>query len=362
MAFTEALCPKLQQALLDTAGNRVGMMSRERTGFLDSITSQRNRAGFEQIEIGNPNGGTRRIEITFIRPSTRSDTVTSKPDVCPTGREKAPQADIVAPANLFTRYTSALELAEEEVSKICFTSSEEYKADLIMSEMNALATEINATIQTQALNLFGNPRNTGTPPFTYAPPVAPINAPLTNSGTDTANYPGWSTSVKRNLKQIRVNQTPFVVGAGDKGVDLFFDLLEIACCNDQGIDLSQANREGIFLYDILADSVWGQDQFAAFAPGAFQLVTFNEYGTNGGTSANNPRRRLVPGQHEHDVIVDPFTGLEYDFKLNYDNCTERYYMTLGLNFMLWGLPADMFTNQDPMFGVRNSLLFQATQA
>ena len=358
MAFTDALCPKLQQTLLDVADRGAGFLTRQRTGFLDSLVSERNKAGFQQIEIANPNGGARVVEIVYIRPASSANISNTKQSTCAPGREIAPVADLIQPSTLSKKYVTSFEMSEEEVAKICFNSPAEYTASMIMGQFNALLTEINKDLLSQARVLFGNPYNTGVGPYTYVPPVVAINAPLLNGTTFAANPQGWTQHVQRRLLQLRVSGTPFAIGAGDAGLQAYADLLEIGCCNDSGIDVSKARGNMAYFYDLDADTIWGNNQFAVYMPGAFQLITYNEYG---GTE-DNPRRKRVEGYYEHDIITDPFTGLDLDFKSQYDPCTEKWLFTFGLNYKLWALPADMYVNTDPMFGVRNSLLFNATLA
>lgn len=357
MAFTQALCPILQQSLVNVAQQNTGYLTRQRTGFIDSLVSDRNRSGFEQIEINNLNGGTRFVEITFIQPASAADITNTKQSVCVGPFEEvAPFADTIDPNTMSRRYTRAFEMSEEEVAKICFASSDQYRADLVMSRFNALLQEINKDLLTSSLNLFGNPYQPGVGPFTYTPPVPAINAQLIIAATQSANLPGWVKDVERRLRALRVSGTPFVIGAGDLGIQLFSDLLSLGCCNNNGIDLGRAGERMAYFYDLDADTIYGNNRFAVYMPGAFQLITYNEYGGSG----NNPRRRVQPGVYEHDIITDPFTGLDFDFKVIYDSCSEKWVMSIGLIYKLWALPANMYKNTDNMFGTRNSLLFNAT--
>jgi hypothetical protein len=353
MAYTQALCPILQQSLADVAGFNTGYLTRQQTGFVDSIVSERNRSGFETIEISNSNGGTRFVGINFVQPASPADITNTKQSVCVGPfQEVPPFEDIVDPATMSRRYTRAFEMSEEEVSKLCFSASDQYRATLIMSRFNALLTEINADLLTTSLNLFGNSYQTGAPPFSYTPPIAPINAPIIIAATQAANAPGWVNHVERRLRQLRISGTPFVVGAGDLGIQLYADLLSYGCCNNNGIDLSRASDRMAYFYDVDADTIWGNNVFAVFAPGAFQLITHNEYGGS--------RKKFVPNQFENDVIIDPFTGIEFDFKMKYIDCDDKWVMSIGLIYKLWALPSNMYKNTDRMFGTRSSLLFTAT--
>lgn len=354
MPFTQALCPLMQKSLESVAGQNAGYLHRQQTGFLDAVTSQENRRSFDQIEVGSGvNGGRRMIEITFVQPSNvLTDIVVAQPNLCtaPT-REKTPFADLIDPANMLEAWTSSLQLCEEELAKICFASTDQYRADMIMSEMDALAVFINRTlITTYSTTLVGD---------FYNSTNAPQPVQLVTAGPPVSADPGaWSIVVKNALRNIGVTGKPIVVGGAGlagTGIATYVDLLAIGCCNDQGIDLSKANGQMYYFYDQDFDAFSGNGNFTAFAPGALQLITFNKYGG----PASNPRRSRVPGVYEKDTIIDPFTGLEYDFKLIYDNCTECWTLTMGLAYLLWALPINMYPAGSPMNGVRNSLMFTA---
>lgn len=362
MAFTEALCPILQDSLNAVAQQNASLLTRQQTGFSDFLMSAENRQGFQQISVSNRNGGTRAIQIVYLRPTSNDQVVNSKPDVCtaPT-RENAPKEDLIDPSTMSRRYTSALELSEEQIAQLCEWDSDEFRAQTIMAEMNALVTSVNRDLLTQQIAQFGQPIATTAPgPYTYVPPIAAATARLfkEKDGVPSANFAGWSTDVKNVLRRSRMAGRPMVVGAGDEGIALYADLLDIACCNDHGIDLSQASREMAFFYDQDADLIWGNNEFGVFMPGSLQLITHNEYGDND-MGTPNPRRGTVAGKYEKDVIVDPFSGMTFDFKLVYDECAEVYKLTIGLIYKLWALPAESYLNTDPMYGVRNTLRFVA---
>lgn len=360
MAFTDpnAFCPLAQTTLERVARENTGYLTRQRVGFLESLLSPANRFGFEQISVNNGNGGFRTVGINYIQAASPATIGTSKPLICtaPTN-EQQPFAQLIDPSTMTKRYTSVMVFNEDQMAKLCDPTQDEYRATVMMAQFNALITEIDEALITAALPLIGNPYNTGAGPYTYVPPVAPINAPILNASDLSANRPGWIQAVNQRLLRMRISRTPIVVGLGDAGINLYMQLINEGCCNLAGIDLSASNGQAYFFQDQLMDVVAGNNQFLVYAPGAFQYVYFNEYSTEQGY---NPRNKSVNNYYEQDTIIDPFSGLEVDMKMIYDTCTESYKMTLGTSFLLYALPATMYLNSDPMFGVRNSLRFTAT--
>lgn len=346
MAFTQALCPTLQKSLEDVALNNVGSLTRGQTGFLDMLVSPPNKQGFEPVTVRNPNGGMGVIQFAYIQPQSVGNIVTVKPDICLGGAEVAPLAYTIDPlTQMVERWTPALELSDAEVNKLCFASSPEYKAMMIYGQMDALLQAVNRDLLTAQALAFGD---------FYNSTNAPVNAPLVLNADKSALLQGWTAPVKQQLRKIRYNGRPLVVGQGDYGIEYFTDLVKVGCCNTSGIDVSQAVGQYLFFGDIDADAIWGANHFGVFRPGACQFVSYNKYEGVG--------KKFVPDVLEHDVIYDPVTGIGLDFKVRYEDCSEKYLMTLGVRFMLFTLPNNMYPAGSPMDGVRNTLRFVATLA
>lgn len=365
MPFTEALCPKFQEALIEVAKGNTGYVTRSKTGFLDSLVSRENKQNFSQITLDAGNGGTRVVELTFIQPSLPSAVVTTKQDVCAAGAEVPPFAQIINPTSLQQLYTPAKTLYDAEVAKICFNSTAEYKANMIMAEINALNIRLDQALLSWlhtppapalASPLLGQIYDGITLGNVETTPL-PVTLIGSTPGTPQPLYANWANFVRRQFRRIRQDGRPIVVGAGDFGIESYAELLNVACCNSEGIDASKAGNQMAYFYDLDADNFLAlgggpsPNYFVAYSPGALQLITYYEYG--------GVRNKRLPDA-EMDVITDPFTGITYDFKAVYDKCTEAWTMSLGIRYMLWGLPINMYQLGDPMEGVTNVLLFEAT--
>lgn len=362
MPFTAGLCTNLQNSLYNVAGSNAGFLNRIRTGYLDSLLSSINTAGFDQIQVWNGNGGARGVEISYIPAASRAAIVTSPQNLC-TGPtlEVEPRSQLIQYSTFSFAASPIMLFTESEMAKLCDPTQEMYRAQVMMAAINPLMDYIDRTLLTQATQVFGNPYNTTAGPYTYTPPVAPLTARLIKGADNSAFYQGWYADVDSRLQQMNIYQAPIAVGFGNiQGLNQYVRLNNIGCCNDIGIDLSRAADGSMYYFsDLNTDQILGQNQFFVYAPGAMQFVQFNKY-TN--LYNYNPQRKIVDNLYGNTTIIDPFTGLELDMKWSFDNCTDSWKMQLFTSYQLYALPADMYLNTDQRFGVRNSLRYQAIPA
>lgn len=81
--------------------------------------------------------------------------------------------------------------------------------------------------------------------------------------------------------------------------------------NAMGVDLMNINEEIPFIYyDRNSDSVLGIHDFLQMSPGAAQLVTWNQF--------RGEKRRQVTDLYTHGTVIDPATGIEFDYRWYFD--------------------------------------------
>ena len=194
--------------------------------------------------------------------------------------------------------------------------------------MNAVNTALNKDLLAkQALN-FGN----------FADGTNVKSLKLLEDGTNASR--GIATAQMRHeYDKASASGAPIIVAGGN--FDLYAKMNQIACCNDLGIDLSRWTDYQYF-YDRFVDAQVGTNDMIVLAPGAVQLVTWNKY------VGEYAKRNDV---FEHGTLTDPFTGLTYDIKINYDDCKDRWTIQFGLYFKLVHLPSNAFAADDDLNGV-----------
>lgn len=348
------ICPILQKALDDVAGSNTGYLTRAQTGFIDSLLSPVNTAGFQQITT-NDGGRARRIELIY--PQTMcSQVFTSEQDACngPNGGREW-NSQLIDPAEFDFLGTAVFEISHEDLIALCFMDNQEYKASLIMQAINHLTTELDKALLTQYFNA------TSYATIGSGPVPIPINLVLNGSTNASMNFGAWSNGLMQYFKNRRFAGKPIIVGAGDvDGIYTFAEIVNAGCCNENGIDISYAGNKMYYFYDIFTDNsvaVPGavQNGFIAYQPGALQLLTFLKH-ANGSPFRDTPSNQFI-----RDTIIDPYTGLEFDFTMIYA-CEGAWRLTIGLKYRLWGLPDDMYCNDlaDPtMNGWTGNAWYQA---
>lgn len=87
--------------------------------------------------------------------------------------------------------------------------------------------------------------------------------------------------------------------------------------NDMGVDLRTLNEDLPFIfYDRNSDTILGLTDFLQIAPGAVQLVTWNEY--------KGEKAKKITDLYTHGTFTDPATGIEVDFDWYYDYKCKTY--------------------------------------
>lgn len=330
MAYTQGLCAKLQVNLNDIAGTNAPALNRQRVGYLDALMSDINRMNMTAIPVPT-DGKFKAVQINYQGQACDSDVVTScaancEPEVDPTPKEA-----------LITEFACAkykMGFDEAEMRKLC-EADNVWVGQNIMRAMNAINVSVDKSLLAQQASNFG----------TFADGSASKQIPLFTTGSPSVLNPMAWAIIRHYLDELGANGAPLVIGGGK--IDLFAKAQQLACCNSAtGMDLSKMTGDGYFYHDINVNSALSSDDFIVLAPGAVQLITWNKY--QGDYAKRND-------SFEHGTIVDPFTGLVYDLKTNYDDCTEKWYVELALNWNLFFLPTGTFCADA---GVNMTLNFQ----
>jgi hypothetical protein len=111
--------------------------------------------------------------------------------------------------------------------------------------------------------------------------------------------------------------------------------------------------EFLFFYDRHVNPVLNAgggtgEHYLMLAPGAVQFLTWQ---------ANVGSYAYADGRNEADTLMDPYTGVLFDFDRVWDPCTKAYTLTLSLNYDLLLLPADAFGPSDTLAGVNYTFHF-----
>lgn len=312
MAYTQGLCSRAQLSIINVMGNNAPSIARQKTGGVDGLMSNANRAGFLQNQI-NTDGKTKIVQINWQPQACDSDVVTTCTPNCTPTITPEPKEDLIS-SFLCAKYP--MTFSETEMRKMCQGTDEAFIATNIYRAMNAINVSVDKAIL--ALLLAGVGETAGG--------AAELSIPLfTAAGTPN---PMAYAQILNEFEALGASGSPILVGG--QMFDLYAKAQQIACCNSTaGIDLSQIQANGYFYSDPSINSVDDPTTTIGWLPGAAQLVTWNKY---------VGEYAVMDKTFEHGTIVDPITGLKYDLKRHYDDCAETWFVELSLNWRLWMMP------------------------
>lgn len=338
--FTEGLCVTIQTALNNVFTANDPAQKRTNVGYLQAIRSPQNRSGFNQTPLTSEDGKVHAVKVTGITRGCEDDVT----DVCPDPDNDTCVGDkIVAPwedtVTEFLCITSpAFMFKESDMRKLC-ENDDAYRAKVINAHIDPMMVKLNKLMITIQNSNFGNF-------FDGTSAAHDINLLNANG---TPNYVG-EAEIMEAFEDLEINSRPILVGSGKLG--RYIRQVGIGCCNDGGINLAQAGNLDFFR-DKYVEDIIGADEFIGLQPGLVQLVTKNQ---NKGQYVRN---------HEHyinNTFVDPFTGIEIDMDMIYDECKRQYYMKFYFQWMLYFLTDKARQSCDELYGVNGSLNFKALQA
>ena len=326
-------CENVQAALNENFFGEASREFIESNPFLDYIISGENQK-FGVQEPLTSRGKLKGVNVTYFQRYLEDDNdfVGSNTNDCGTGGE-------------LTENNFVYDLSENEGDGIAkslpFTdlihgcrADELYVAKQIQLMINALERKINTDIITQSTALVGNFRTTGTD--------AAITVDAKN--TDGAYVTNLIEDVEFEFTDMEYMEK--IVGIGGSALwSKYWSAIGAGCCiNKKGIDqgMLAAGSRIMPIYDRKVNTLLGDNQFFAFAPGAVQMLRYNRYG-------QSEAREISQGDLVLGTVTSPYSGLSFDYRAKLDCETWKFYV--GLTYKMVAAPDDMFNSADDMSGV-----------
>jgi hypothetical protein len=349
MAYTQGLCPKIQMKAIDLFANNAPVMKRRKLGFIQAITSSLNTSGVQMIQ---PDGGIpgkkRGVQINFMNPVC-FDTVRQKFDCVTPGNNTEVQPipletvyDVASnpwvPTNTVSGKPQILLFDEDEMRKLCENDAQQM-TEMIMLYIGQMAEGMDKAMLGQFASMYGE-NAAGTDTGTTPEPITLFK----DDGTGVLNpLRQGHTQILAAYEDILATGMPIVVGNGK--IRDYNRELKFGCCNNNGVNMD-ITGDWAFFQDQFFESVNDTDQFAVFAPGAVQLVSWSKY--KGREKSNDIFSR--------GTIVDPITGLEFDLKIMYDYNCEKW----RVEIMKWADLVSVMAGACGMPDVNSILLMEGT--
>lgn len=334
IVFTQGICEKVQQSLNQILNGKAPSVLRTPVGYLDALISTQNTAGVEKVAVDAGNGKKKQVRIKFIQRGVSTDITTDADGDCTVDVEKEPFDETVEVTQFIG--TKWMGFDQTQMRKLCEADGV-FMESVVRAEIDILCVELNKALLALQNANFGN--------FIDGTSVAHA-VPLLETVKKSPLYYGESMLMEE-FENLGVMQRPIVVGAGN--LAHYVRQVGIGCCNDAGVSLNQAGNMDFFR-DRFVNSVIGANHFIGLIPGYVQLLTWNKY--------VGEYRQETPS-FSHTTITDPVTGLTFDMKWKYDDCTEKWVMRMTLNYELFFIPANSFAATDELYGMNGSLHFRA---
>jgi len=337
--FANAICEDVLIGLGEINRDcNVGENKRTRIGFTQMLMHPLNTEGTSVIPIKEM-GKEKTVRIYYLQRAIQSQVR----DTCST--DCTGDFDDFCEVTFSCTNDKCLEwqIDQDEFQRVCAGTQREFAQRLLMSKFDAMARETNETnLATMNLN-FGENTRTG------------------NNLTQPINVLGAANNEPIATGLLTVDQDyqefneycglPLIVGQGN--FSRYNKVLNASCCNDGGIDFpTLVNQAGFgFFLDTQVNAAWGANQLGVFAPGTHMFVQYLR--TDEGTIFD------VSPLSSYARMADPFTGIEYDWTVRFDDCLRVWYFKLEECFDLFVPPSDQFNASDPQEGTTGSLRYTA---
>lgn len=332
-------CPQLQTDLLNqfTASNPLN--ARVAQGFGQWVSSPANDTGIIQRQIDPGAGKIRKVELLYTQQICADDVSDDAIKSCVQTNEagQLSQTYEIDP-------TDGVSYGEKfDITQLAYMCKDNgvWFAQRIQAIMDALEDRKNQKLAYQAIletGTFGK----DTPNVDAARKVATIQTRYADGkfdlqGLKDITYAAMNTGYPT---------VPYLFGFGE--ILNYFRDVAAGCCAADGLNIANYNGQNgsVFVPDKYLDQAFlaaGNDGgFLMTTPGAFQLLTYNEY--KGSLS------RIDAGMlYQQVTIMNPKTGTEYDMTLKND-CGVLH-VHLKLAFKLVTLPEDMYPTCSDFDGV-----------
>lgn len=324
-------CPNIQE------GIEAGYFKADPTMFpghintLRALTAPFNESGILQRQIDTQNGHYRQVEIRYQPRGVDSDTSSVATLNCDTGPvfgETSQVYNIDPAVGASRRWSVSL----SDLADRC-ESDELYVARQVAMHMQA----IKRTMSAEAIDFisanFGHLGYTDSVLFTTKTKLS-SGAFADDMLSDTVYQyqlaEGWDR--------------PIVIG-GELS-HKYMTAVNSHCCATVNVDLERmraTDAQMYFFFDPLADITFGAGEFAMLAPGAVQLIRYNEFKGAKGI------RTIDDDSIKQGVIQDPETGLEFDYYAQIDCGVWKFQLKLAYKYV--GMPTDIFLSSDNLEGV-----------
>ena len=333
-------CPDIQSRLNDEQFIlQDPTMKPGHIGTIQTLLDPVNTRGYIQERVDSRNGNKRKVELVYMPRIGTADVVTGSRPSCEGGAvygETSTEYEIGLTDNISAKWNVPL----DDLANRC-ENNDLYVARMVAAQMRALVRKANTDAITAMDTLAGN----------FANGVAGPVQTATKAGNVYLVNPAEEIGYQYDLAEGRDNGSPLVIGGGL--INKWFRATEANCCatTNVGLDTYVANNPMVHVFDPEVTRILGDEKYFVMAPGAVQMLTWNQYVGNAAAVSNDDSFKA-------GTLVDPLTGLTFDYTATRDCNLWKFELFLYRKFIT--LPEDLFRTGDQLNGVNWLFEFQAT--
>lgn len=301
--------------------------AREKQGFTDLfLTSAINTNGILQSKVSPGRGKRRAVELLYSPPLLESEIGSSPAKKCTSTNEKGLLSSTYdLDEDEGTNYDEKFVLSD--LATFCMDNPL-WIAERLQAAMDGMTKKIGTDNAQQLALLYGAFGDGESGVTDNVKDVA-----TRKSGGIDLNIQAWAkiTSAAENAAY---PGAPFVFGWGE--IYAYMKEVKAGCCASGGTDLGAyaAQNDLVFIADKKIKTAFGSENFVMLAPGAVQLLTWNEFDGARGVNV------IDDESYKQTIITDPKTGLRFDLQVKND--CGNIIINLKLHHKLVGMPTDMF--------------------
>lgn len=233
--------------------------------------------------------------------------------------------------------------------------------DRLLEGCNILLRAINQDLVTLASTQFGENVVTG------SAAARTINI----AQTPTLDLDAGIIQLLQDFQENEICGNPCIVGGGL--ISAWEKTLALACCNNAGLDWSRIGIPRIF-FDKDTQTIWGANQFGAFAPGSVKFISRNKYvGPYAGMKGTSMFFTIALPVQEFGCAPDCLNDLVFDVQMKYIDCptsvdvqdsavvvNRGWQFIISKEYSLWVQPDTAYAATDPLVDTNGALRYVLT--
>lgn len=343
-------CPNLQADLNEVAATK--NEPNEPLPFLQFLTAPFNTNRVLETSVSPGEGKYRNVTLTYIPRVGEGEVATTLTTDCTTTEDAGMDS---------TTYqidpTAGVEWKEKivfaDIAAVC-KNNQQYIAQRVQAGLSGLRRKMETQLTSQIALLYGMFNATG-----EESSLLSSNNTLKTIRTVKSGSTDFTEDALQEIVYSAMNSgfsgTPFIFGYNK--IYKYMQKAKAVCCANTGIDLMEfmAQNQAMFMASNRIETALGSDKFLVVDPGSLFLLQFNKFEQNSGLQVND-------GWLQQGIIVDPVSGIPFNYKSYLDPCGEALNLHISTAFKAVGLPDDMYTGGDKFLGTNGVLRFAVSNS